>query len=35
MGTSLGVYELKQECASTSDLITCTRTSSATIFYCI
>jgi len=27
MGTSLGAYKLNQECASTSDLITCTRTS--------
>jgi len=27
MGTSLGGYELNQECASTSDLITRTRTS--------
>jgi len=27
MGTSLGAYELYQECASTSDLFTCTRTS--------
>jgi len=26
MGTSPGAYELNKECASTSDLITCTRT---------
>jgi len=25
MGTSSGSYELNHECASTSDLITCTR----------
>jgi len=27
MGTSLDAYELNHECASMSDLITCTRTS--------
>jgi len=32
MGTSLGVYELNHECASTSDLITRTRTSTDVLF---
>jgi len=27
MGTSLGAYELNHECTRTSDLISCTRTS--------
>jgi len=32
MGTSSGAYELNQECASTGDLITRTRTSIHNLF---